>query len=213
MMRTIRKRDRVAIVAVVAAALVGIAAVGSAAPQPPVLAFDFDTDQDPTTIQNEVQAAPGDLVQAFLVINDFPLPWEFLGGAEFGLEFDSGLRLEGVLPGTEQGAVMNDGHRGIVVAWGMPYTRHNLPAFAASFVFSVLSEETQTVRVVPSTGWGTTSTGFTFAVRSQQTSGWVEVESPAVLASQLAGIVRSGQLPTVDTTWGSIKDLYTADVP
>ena len=141
-------RVRCVAVSLCAAVVAVVASVPLAEPQPPVLAFDFDDDGDPGTVIGEVSAEPGTLVEAYLVVNDFPAPYEFLGGMQFGLDFTDGLSLEGIQVATERAGILTDGHQGIAVAIGVPFTRHDLPFFAGKFIFRVDETTPQSVEVV-----------------------------------------------------------------
>lgn len=93
--------------------IVALAALALAAPASAAgfdFAIDFDTDGDPATIQGTVEASVGDIVEAYLVVDDFPTPWPMLWAALFGLDGTDGLELIGLF-GTQpdRGGMLTDG--------------------------------------------------------------------------------------------------------
>jgi hypothetical protein len=60
------------------------------------LAFDFDEDDNPATIRNEIEAGVGDLIEGYLVLGGFPTEFDYLDGAMFGLDMTSGLEFRGL---------------------------------------------------------------------------------------------------------------------
>ena len=176
------------------------------------LVFDFDTDGDPNTVTSEVQAEAGDVVQAFLVVQGFPTPWEFLGGLQFGIDSTDGLELAGILSVGERGGFLHDGTDGIAYAFYEEVARDALPMFVMSLTFVVTSEEMQEVRIAPSTGWGHVYEGVLYAVGDGSGPAGYLVEDVGSIENQGPGIVnRGGMLPVQETTWGAIKKLFSDD--
>ena len=175
------------------------------------LAFDFDTDGDPTTIESEITAEVGDIVEAYLVVEDFLTPYPLLWGLMFGLDATAGLQLIGLYDTQDSGGMMHDGSEGIALAYSNPFDRNELPVFVARFLFRVMDPSEQTVKLAASTGWGTTQTGVVWAVSDYQ-GNVVEVTDANTLATQQIGRVQSSeQLPTIESSWGKIKKLYQDD--
>lgn len=175
------------------------------------LAFDFDLDGDPSTWQSTIVAPTGALLEAFLVVSDFPEPYEELHYIEFGLELTDGLDLIAV------GAVEGDGyfyhHHADIIAIGssVPLTRDDLPNFRVRVIFRVETPGPQSVRVVPSDRFGRPLDGFLFGLWDGHQL--VDVLDTNVLIQQQAARVNDGDLPTERRSWASIKDEYDAEVP
>lgn len=175
-------------------------------------AIDFDTDGDPSTIQSTVEASVGDIVEAYLVVNDFLTPWPDLWAVMFGVDATAGLELTG-LYGTqsERGGMLTDGSDGVVLAYTTPFRRWEVPMFAARLLFRVTALGDQTVKLAPSTGWGVAQTGVVWTV-SEEGGPLVDVTDSGALVTQRAGtIVPRDPLPIQSTTWTKIKKLYQDD--
>lgn len=196
--------------------IVALAALALAAPASAAgfdFAIDFDTDGDPATIQGTVEASVGDIVEAYLVVDDFPTPWPMLWAALFGLDGTDGLELIGLF-GTQpdRGGMLTDGPEGIVVAYTTPFERHELPAFVARFVFRITDGGEQTVKLAPSTGWGVEQSGVVWTVSQDVEAPLVDLTDAVTLATQQVGTIRPREdLPTLPASWSKIKKLYQDD--
>jgi len=192
----------------------GLAAIVALILAPPAdartLVFDFDDDGDPRTWESSVVAPTGTLLEAFLVVTDFPEPYEELHYLEFGLVLSSGLELVGI------GAVEGDAvfyHRGpesIAIGSSVPLDRDDLPAFQVRVVFRVEAQGPQSVKVVPSERLSGPLDGFLFGLWDGEAL--VDVIDEDVLALQQWARVNDGDLPTERRSWASIKDDYDAEV-
>lgn len=188
------------------AALVITLGVGSA--HADLVAVDFDTDGDPSTIENEISAEVGDLVQGFVALDYIPSDYNYIHGIQFGIGSSSGLELVGLYPAGAGGGFLTDGPTAIALALSSPIAHEDLPVFLASVVFEVTSLETQVVEVTPSNGWGVQDTEIRFAV-SYDGSFMYEVFDARMMAAQTRGYVNRGETPIEATSWGAIKKLYT----
>jgi hypothetical protein len=175
------------------------------------LAFDFDDDADPSTIRNVVHADSGDFVEAYLVLSNFPPPFNYLWGMQFGIEYDPTLDFRGMAAVNPRAGVLHDGTEGIAFAFGTGYARPELPVFTVRFVFRVLETGTHQVAVVPSTGWDHDYDGVVFALSRDATGEIYVIEDTQVLADQIVGIVTSEMTPVRETSWGTVKRLFSDD--
>jgi hypothetical protein len=176
-----------------------------------LLAIDFDTDGDPTTIENVIEAEVGDLVRGYLVLDYIPGDYDVLLGVQFGLDHTAGLEPAG-LQGGQSGALIHDGLAGIAAAFATPIHREDLPAFIVSVIFEVTDAGVQEVSVTPSMGWGHIFDGFQFAVAHEGGPlGGDLVESARPIDAQLRGYVNRGETPVATLTWGAVKKLYSDD--
>jgi hypothetical protein len=194
---------------VVTAAAVLISSAPAAAQK---LVFDFDIDDDPGTIRNVITAEVGTLVEAYLVVQGFPVPYTFLGGLQFGLQFSDGLAFAGVRGVDDRVGFLMDGPEGFAVAFGRNIARDELPMFSLAFVFRVTGPGEQEVRVTPSTGWNTTYEGVLYSVGNDPDNpATTLIEDPHALATQVSGIVNRDPVPIIESSWGAIKKLFSDD--
>jgi len=172
-----------------------------------LVAVDFDTDGDPSTIENEIVAGVGDLVRGYVALDYIPADYNYVHGLQFGILASSGLELVGLYP-AGSGGFLTDGPTGIALAMSSAVPREELPVFLLSAIFEVTSTSTQTVEVIPSQGWGSIDDEIEFAV-SYDGSSLATVFDARMVDAQTRGYVNRGETPTLATTWGAIKKLYT----
>jgi len=174
------------------------------------VAFDFDTDGDASTIQNEIVADVGDLVQGYLVIGGFPEALPTLSGIQFGLEASSGLAFRALAvadPSLRWGMLVDGGTKGIAMVTTSRIPREDLPIFLIRFVYQVTDEGLQEVRVTPSRGWGRTFQGIEYAGFNED-GDVLTVEDDWGIGTQVAARVSVNPTPVEELSWGAIKDLY-----
>jgi hypothetical protein len=180
------------------------------------LAFDFDTDQDPTTVESEITASVGEIVEAYLVVNDVPDGYGYLHGLQYGLALTGGLELVGIgLVPTVDGGLAGgmglydpdgDGPEGVLVTLDTPVDTETLPSFAMRFTVRVIADGAQTVSIVPSTGWGFPYDGFVYLV---STSGSLtqadEIVDAGAIDSQRVGTIAADPTPIETVSWSGMK--------
>jgi hypothetical protein len=174
------------------------------------VAFDFDTDGDPSTIQNEIVADVGDLVQGYLVVGGFPEALHTLSAIQFGLESSSGLAFRALAaadPSFRWGVLIDGGTKGIAMATTTRIPREDLPIFLIRFVYQVTDDGLQEVKVAPSRGWGRTFQGIVYAGHNED-GDLLTIEDDWGIGTQIAARVSVNPTPVEELSWGAVKDLY-----
>lgn len=186
------------ILTLLAIALVSLPGVSSAES----LAFDFDIDDDPGTIDPDITAEVGDVVLAYLVVNEIPAGFDYVYGLEFGLGLSDGLDFRGMSVVGLQGAMATDGTNGwIVVTLDEPIPASEFPSFVVRFALKVTEASEQTARITPSTR---SDGGFVYYVSSPD-AGLVTVEDVQAIEEQTIGRVNVVPTPTQIVSWGELK--------
>jgi len=169
------------------------------------LAFDFDTDEDPTTIESSISADVGELVEAYLVVEGIPEGYDYVHGLQFGLDLTAGLELAAIEVVGLVGAMAQDGSLGLAVLPEEPVAAADFPSFVMRFVFEVLDGGPQSASIIPSRGWGQEAGGFIYLVSEGVDGAVVQVEDVDALATQRSANVNAPPLPVVNVSWGEMK--------
>jgi hypothetical protein len=173
--------------------------------------FDFDSDGDPSTIENEVTADVGEILIGYMVVNDFPEEYGYLWAMQFGLDVSDGLELLGWSVPIERAGVLHDGPEGIAIALGSePFAREDLPVFAVRFIVRVLEESPQSVSIVPSSGWNSPFEEIQLLVSVEPDGGYIQIDSPLTEIEQIAARINE-TTPIEETSWTAIKRLFEDD--
>lgn len=171
------------------------------------LAFDFDVDGDPGTIDAEVTAEVGEIVQAYLVIDEIPPGHDYVHGFQYGLALSDGLEFVGMSVVGLEGGMGNDGTTdGIIVTLDEPMLATEFPSFAMRFALKVVSASPQTAAIAPSTGWGNDYDGFLFLVSTTGVADdAITIEDVAAIEGQRVGRVNANPTPIEAVSWGEVK--------
>lgn len=173
-----------------------------------MLAFDFDTDADPGTVDNTVEAEVGEIVEAYLVLSSLPVSHPWLKGVEFGLELTDGLSFVGMSAPTSGALYLQDGIEGIAVAFGHDVDVEELPVFIMRFALQVTASGVQSVEVVPSSGFGHTYTGFVLTLAEYPGGEPILLQSYLALLEQRRGLVNEAATPNVVCSWADVKGRF-----
>jgi hypothetical protein len=130
---------------------------------------------------------------------------------QFGVDHDPTLDFRGMAAVSPRAGVLHDGTDGIAFAFSIGYARPDLPVFTVRFVFQVLESGTHEVAVVPSTGWDHEYDGVVFALSRDAAGEIYVIEDTEVLVDQITGIVTSEMTPVHETSWGTVKRLFSDD--
>lgn len=183
------------------------------------LAFDFDTDGDPSTVADQITADVGEIVEAYLVVSGLPAGFAYLHGLQYGLSISDGLELVGYgLVASDDGGLTGgmgiddpagDGAEGIALTLETAIPVGALPRFAMRFAVRVLDAGEQSVAVVPSTGWGTSYVGFVFLVSTSGSPDDVEeIVDAGAIEGQRTARINADPTPVDVVSWGAVKGSF-----
>jgi hypothetical protein len=178
-----------------------------------MLAFDFDADGDPGTIQSDVEATPGEVLVANLVLSSIPNAHPWLRGAQFGIALTDGLEFL-TMSGPDASALfLQDDLDGIAVIFTDAIPVEELPVVIMRFAVRVTDESEQSMEVVPSTGWGVTYENFLLSLADgPYDENHFLYESAAAIPHQRRARVNeepeSDPTPDGPDTWSGVKQKY-----
>ena len=179
-----------------------------------ILAIDFDTDGDPSTVQSTVEAEVGTLVYAYLVLNSTPHDLPVLIAEEFGLGLSDGLAFRALAAMVPEAMYIQNGTDAIAVAHGRhPVPPEELPVFIMRFVLQVTAPGRQEVTVEPAV-WPThANDGFVWVLTHRDRSGQETRESLVAITTQRRGEVNPADpLPVEESTWSRVKSFFREEV-
>lgn len=193
----------------VGSALVSLLALATPA-HAQMLAFDFDTDGVPGTVQSEVEAEIGDLVAANLVLSSVPNSKPWLHAVQFGMSLTDGLELVGLSAPVTGALILQDGLEGLAVAFSSPIFIEDLPVVIMRFTVRVTNADPQSLAVVPSTGWGVPYDEFLLLLSQEAEGETTLYGSPSAIPYQGKGRVNGtvADVPIEASSWSGVKGRY-----